>query len=208
MNDPAQIIMVLFALIIAIPIHEFAHARSAVSYGDDTPARDGRLTIFPWTHFEPIGATFMVLSSIFGFGIGWGRPVMVRPENFRHPRLDDVKCAAWGPFSNLLLAIGFALPLRMGWVPPQDPLYDLLVICVQVNLGLMCFNLIPVYPLDGSHVVRGLLPSHLAYSYHQFMLQWGMMIMMLLIVAGRDLLMLLVGVPSFRLAAFLIGGVW
>jgi Zn-dependent protease len=205
MRDPVEIMMVLFALIIAIPIHEYAHARSAVSYGDDTPERDGRLTIFPWTHFEPVGATFMVISSIIGFGIGWGKPVMVRPENFRHPRLDDVKCAAWGPFSNLLLAIGFALPLRLGWIPPQDPLFQLFHICVLVNLALMCFNLIPVYPLDGSHVVRGLLPTHLAIPYHQFMMQWGMMLMLLLLVAGRDLLSLLVAVPSGNLAAYLIG---
>jgi Zn-dependent protease len=205
MRDPADILMTLFALIIAIPIHEFAHARSAVSYGDDTPARDGRLTIFPWTHFEPVGATFMVLSSIFGMGIGWGRPVMVRPENFRNPRLDDVKCAAWGPFSNFLLAIGFALPLRFGWIPAGDPLQLLMAVCVHVNLALMCFNLIPIYPLDGSHVLRGLLPTHLAYNYHRFMMQWGMMIMMLLILAGRPILTLLVGIPSYQLTAMLIG---
>src|SRR5690349_444125 len=90
-QDPAIILMTLFALIIAVPVHEFAHARSAVSYGDDTPARDGRLNIFPWTHFEPFGAIFMVITAIFGYGLGWGKPVMVRPENFRHPRIDDVK---------------------------------------------------------------------------------------------------------------------
>jgi Zn-dependent protease len=207
-RDSADIIMTLFALIIAVPIHEFAHARSAVSYGDDTPARDGRLTIFPWTHFEPFGALFMLISSVFGFGLGWGKPVMVRPENFRHPRLDNVMCAAWGPFSNLLLAIGFALPLRFGWFPGDDPLVPLCQTCILVNLGLMCFNLIPVYPLDGSHIVRGLLPTHLALSYHQFMLQWGMMIMLLLLVAGRDLLTLVVAVPSFRLAALLAGPGW
>src|SRR4051812_28463393 len=132
-------LMILFALIIAVPVHEFAHARSAVSYGDDTPARDGRLNIFPWTHFEPFGAVFMVISSITGFGIGWGKPVVVRPENFRNPRLDDVKCAAWGPLSNLLLAIGFAIPLRFGWIAPEDPMQQILLICVQVNLSLMCF---------------------------------------------------------------------
>jgi Zn-dependent protease len=206
MRDPTEIMMVLFALIIAIPVHEYAHARSAVSYGDDTPARDGRLTILPWDHFEPVGALFMLISSIFGVGIGWGKPVMVRPENFRHPRLDDVKCAAWGPFSNLLLAIGFAIPLRFEWIPFQDPLHQLLWICVTVNLGLMCFNLIPVYPLDGSHVVRGLLPTHLAFSYHRFMLQWGMLIMMLMLVAGRELLTMVVAVPSLRLGLLLVGG--
>jgi Zn-dependent protease len=204
--DVGYVLMRLFALLIAVPVHEYAHARSAVSYGDDTPARDGRLNIFPWTHFEPFGAMFMVISSIFGFGIGWGKPVMVRPENFRHPRLDDVKCAAWGPFSNLLLAIGFALPLRFGWIGPNDPMQEILWVCVQVNLALMCFNLIPIYPLDGSHVVRGLLPTHLAFSYHRFMSQWGMIIMMLLLVSGGGLLQLLVRAPASHLAAILVGG--
>jgi Zn-dependent protease len=205
-GDAIDIMMRLFALIIAIPIHEYAHARSAVSYGDDTPERDGRLTIFPWTHFEPVGATFMLISSIFGVGLGWGKPVMVRPENFRHPRLDDVKCAAWGPFSNLLLAIAFAIPLRYNWVPEADPLFRLLEICVWVNLGLMCFNLLPIYPLDGSHIVRGLLPTHLAYSYHQFMQQWGMMILMLVLVGGRSVILgPLVREPTLRLAQLLIG---
>src|ERR1041384_6936274 len=116
------ILMSLVALAIAIPIHEFAHARSAVSYGDDTPRRQGRLSIAPWDHFDPMGALMCVLSSWFGFGIGWGKPVQGQPSNFRHPRWDDVKCAAWGPFSNLLLALAFAAPLRFGWLPVDDRL--------------------------------------------------------------------------------------
>jgi Zn-dependent protease len=206
MRNPGEILMMLFALIIAVPVHEFAHARSAVSYGDDTPARDGRLNIFPWTHFEPIGAIFMLLSALWGYGIGWGRPVMVRPENFRHPRLDNVKCAAWGPFSNLLLAIGFAVPIRFHWVSPLDPLNLILQTCVYVNLALMCFNLIPIYPLDGSKVVHGLLPPHLAQSYHRFMSQWGMAIMMLLLFMGQGLLVLFVAAPAERLMELLLGG--
>jgi Zn-dependent protease len=204
-RDPAETLMILFALLIAVPIHEYAHARSAVSYGDDTPERDGRLNSFPWTHFEPFGAMFMVISSVFGYGIGWGKPVMVRPENFRHPRLDDVKCAAWGPFSNLLLAIGFALPLRLGWVSPEDSMRAILWVCVQVNLSLMCFNLIPIYPLDGSHVVRGLLPAHLALPYHRFMSQWGIMLMMLLLISGGNLLRVMVGEPAYQLTTMLTG---
>jgi Zn-dependent protease len=203
-NDPNTILMTLFALIIAIPVHEYAHARSAVSYGDDTPARDGRLTIFPWTHFEPFGAIFMVLSTIFGFGIGWGKPVMVQPGNFRHPRLDDVRCAAWGPLSNLLLAIGFAIPLRFNWLPIDDPLHTLLLICVWVNLGLMCFNLIPIYPLDGSHIVRGLLPTEMAYNYHQFMTRFGPWILMLLLIGGGGFIDWLVAGPALRIAALLL----
>jgi Zn-dependent protease len=202
MRDPAQILMYLFALLIAIPIHEYAHARSAVSYGDDTPARDGRLTIYPWTHFEPIGTLFILMSVFTGFGLGWGRPVMVRPENFRHPRLDDVKCAAWGPFSNLLLAIGFAIPLRFGFFPE---LYELFAVCLMVNLGLMCFNLIPIYPLDGSHIVRGLLPAQMAHSYHRFMMQYGMILLLLLLFVGRDLLGMLIVIPRDRIASLLVG---
>jgi Zn-dependent protease len=202
MRDPAQILMYLFALLIAIPIHEYAHARSAVSYGDDTPARDGRLTIYPWTHFEPIGTLFILMSVFTGFGLGWGRPVMVRPENFRHPRLDDVKCAAWGPFSNLLLAIGFAIPLRFGFFPE---LYELFAVCLMVNLGLMCFNLIPIYPLDGSHIVRGLLPAEMAQSYHRFMMQYGMVLLLLLLFVGRDLLGMLIVIPRDRIASLLVG---
>jgi Zn-dependent protease len=198
------VFMRLFALIIAIPVHEYAHAQSAVSYGDDTPERDGRLTIFPWTHFDPLGAIFMVISSIFGVGIGWGKPVRVRPENFRHPRLDDVRCALWGPFSNLLLAIGFALPLRFGWVADTDWLAQLFWVSVQVNLALMCFNLIPIFPLDGSHVVRGLLPSRHSYAYEHFMMRFGPWILMLLVVRGGEVLTWLVADPSLRIARVLV----
>jgi Zn-dependent protease len=207
MADWVDIGMRLLALIIAIPIHEYAHAQSAVSYGDYTPERDGRLTIFPWTHFDPIGGLMVVLSSIYGFGLGWGRPVRVRPEKFRHPRLDDVKCAAWGPFSNLLLAIGFAAPLRFHWIPETDPLYALFYTFVTVNLALMCFNLIPVYPLDGSHVVRGLLPTHLSIPYDDFMMRWGFWILFVLIFMGRGAVLgPLVALPAERVAGFLIGG--
>ncbi len=206
MPDLQYMLMRLFALLIAIPVHEFAHARSAVSYGDDTPAREGRLTIFPWTHFEPVGLLFILISTFSGMGIGWGKPVMVRIENFRHPRMDAVKCAGWGPLSNLLLAIGFAMPLRFGWIPDADPLAQLFDIFVAVNLSLMCFNLIPIYPLDGSKIVHGLLPTPLAFSYDRFMSQWGMPLLMLLIFAGRDVLRVAVWMPSMRLANLLIGG--
>jgi Zn-dependent protease len=206
MNDWSTVLYSLFALIIAIPVHEYAHARSAVSYGDDTPERDGRLTIFPWTHFEPFGALFMIVSSIFGVGLGWGKPVRVRPENFRNPRFDDARCAAWGPLSNLLLAIGFALPLRFGWFAPQDPLNQIFWVCVLVNLGLMYFNLIPIYPLDGSHILRALLPTEMAIGYHQFMSRFGMWLLMLVLIRGKGLLELLVSGPTAQLARILTGG--
>jgi Zn-dependent protease len=200
-----EILMYLFALIIAIPVHEFAHARSAVSYGDDTPRRDGRLTIFPWDHFDLFGGLMCIISSIVGFGIGWGKPVCVNPVNLRHPRWDGVKIAAWGPFSNLLLAILFAIPLRFALLGDNRALYNLVGICLDVNLGLLFFNMIPIHPLDGSKVLAGFLPDDLAYRYGRFMAQWGPMMLMLLIFAGRPLIELFVWEPAVRIAALLIG---
>jgi Zn-dependent protease len=181
MNDLQSILMSLFALIIAIPVHEFAHAASAVRLGDDTPRRDGRLTIFPWDHFDPIGAFFCIMSTISGFGLGWGKPVMVNPANLRHPRWSFMWVAAWGPISNLILAVLFAIPLRFGWVEIGDSLWRPFAVCLQVNLSLMLFNLIPIYPLDGSKILSALLPRDQAYRYDRFMLQWGMPILLLLV---------------------------
>jgi Zn-dependent protease len=207
MNDPQTILMILFALAVAIPIHEFAHARSAVALGDDTPRRDGRLTIFPWDHFEPVGALFCVMSTLFGTGLGWGKPVMVNPANLRHPRWSFMWVAAWGPLSNLILAFLFALPLRFGWVSIADPLWNLLFICLRVNLGLMLFNLIPVYPLDGSKILSALLPRDQAYRYDRFMMQWGMPILLLMVFTSGgpySILSLLIGTPMRELLQVLL----
>jgi Zn-dependent protease len=208
MDDRITItLMSLFALVVAIPIHEFAHAASATKLGDDTPRRDGRLTIFPWDHFDPLGAICCILSTISGWGLGWGKPVMVNPASFRSPRWDMMWVAAWGPISNLLLAILFALPLRFEWVPfTEIRIWMLLSICLQVNLGLMLFNLIPIYPLDGSKIASALLPRDLAYRYERFMVQWGMPIMLLLVLSGSRLPILgwLIWEPMERITALLV----
>jgi Zn-dependent protease len=205
--DLSITLMSLFALIVAIPIHEFAHAASATVLGDDTPRRDGRLTIFPWDHFDPLGAICCVLSTISGWGLGWGKPVMVNPANMRNPRWDMMWVAAWGPLSNLILAILFALPLRFQWAPFMEPQVQLLLsVCLQVNLGLMLFNLIPIYPLDGSKIASALLPSDLAYRYDRFMVQWGMPIMLLLVLSGGrfPILAWLIGEPMERIVSLLL----
>jgi Zn-dependent protease len=197
--------MVLFALVVAIPVHEFAHALSAVNNGDDGPRRDGRLSIMPWDHFDPFGALFCFISAVFGIGLGWGKPVMVNPHALNNPKWDMCKIAAWGPLSNLLLAIAFALPLRFGWVGDNEALARLLLICVQVNLGLMLFNLIPVGPLDGAKVIVAFLPDKQAYEFSRFMQQFGMILLFLLITVGRGLLDILIWVPLIQLMALLLG---
>lgn len=206
--DPRDIAIRILALAIAIPVHEFAHALSAVNNGDDGPRRDGRLTIFPWDHFDPIGGMFCIMSSIFGVGLGWGRPVMVNPTVLNNPRWSMCKIAAWGPFSNFLLAIAFAIPLRFNWLPPEaDGLQKVLLTFLQVNVGLMVFNLIPVGPLDGAKVLVAFLPDDQAYRFSRWMSQYGMMALFALIFVP-GLLGAMMGPPMRQIVQLLLGPEW
>jgi len=212
MDDPQRLKITLYyllALAIAIPVHEYAHARSAVSYGDRTPERDGRLTLLPWHHFDPLGAVMCVLTALSGFGLGWGRPVLVNPLNFRNPHWDSVKCAAWGPLSNLLLATGTAALLRTMIATGRMPdvgLVAFLLIFLMVNLSLMLFNLIPIYPLDGSKILAGFLPERIASDYMKFMSQFGVLILLGLVFFGQQLGVfdLLIGEPRDMLLSWLL----
>jgi Zn-dependent protease len=195
----------LIALIIAIPVHEFAHALSAVNNGDDGPRRANRLSILPWDHFDPFGAFFCFVSSVWGFGLGWGRPVLVNPGVLHNPRWGMCKIAAWGPFSNFLLAVLFAIPIRFGWVLDNPQLLNLLFKFVLVNLGLMLFNLIPIGPLDGAKVVVAFLPDKQAFEFSRFMEQYGMILLLMLITLGGKLIGILVGAPALKLALILMG---
>lgn len=201
--DPFNIMTLLLALLVAIPVHEFAHALSAVNNGDDGPRRAGRLSVMPWDHFDPFGALFCVISAVTGFGLGWGKPVMVNPNVLHNPRWGMCKIAAWGPFSNLLLAILFALPLRFGLVEGAAAI--MLLTFVIVNLSLMLFNLIPIGPLDGAKVLVAFLPDRQAYEFSRFMDQYGMLLLLGLITIGRPFIELWVGLPMARILPILIG---
>lgn len=203
--DLYQFGSILLALVIAIPLHEFAHALSAVNNGDDGPRRAGRLSFMPWDHFDIFGFAFCCLASLTGFGIGWGKPVLVNPHLLNNPRWDMCKIALWGPLANLGLAILFGLPLRFGLVPPADGLFDLLMLFVWVNLSLMVFNLIPLGPLDGAKVVEPFLPESISYQYMKFQQQWGFMILFGLIFVGRSLLGPLIREPTIFLARLILG---
>lgn len=203
-RDPQFIVMIILALIIAIPVHEFAHALSAVNNGDDGPRRANRLSIMPWDHFDPIGAIFCIMSAIFGFGIGWGKPVLVNPNVLHNPKWGMCKIAAWGPFSNFLLAVAFSMPLRFGWVDGMAAM--MLLVFVMVNLGLMLFNLIPVGPLDGAKILVAFLPDNMAYEFSKFSERYGMLMLFGLITFGRGLMNILIGVPQAQLMKLLIGG--
>ncbi len=150
-------ILFLLALVLSISFHEFSHAWSAYELGDLTARRLGRMTLNPLVHFDPIGGLMIVFMAFSGFGIGWGKPVPVNPYNLRgNPRVGMGLTSAAGPFSNLVLATLFAIPLRMGWSLPSL-LVAFLWTMVYTNVGLALFNLIPLPPLDGFHVIQGII---------------------------------------------------
>ncbi len=148
----------LFFVILGITIHEFAHAWAADKLGDPTPRFLGRLTLNPISHLDPLGTLMFLLSLVYGFGIGWGKPVPVNPRNIR--KLSAVTgmglIAFAGPLSNLLLALALALILHL---PLPFSLRSFLLAGLFANVGLALFNLLPLPPLDGFDVLMGIIGS-------------------------------------------------
>lgn len=136
-------------VILAFTVHEFMHAFVAVRLGDPTPRNQGRLTLNPREHLDPLG---MVLLLVAGFG--WARPVQVTPSYFRHPRRDDILVSVAGPLSNLVLALVF-FPV-MFFAPLPEWFAPFVSSAYYINLTLFFLNLLPIPPLDGYHIVKGL----------------------------------------------------
>jgi Zn-dependent protease len=167
--DPPEIIASGLTFLIAITLHEFMHAWSAYRLGDDTAAREGRITLNPVAHFDPIGFLFGLLL-IFGIApIAWGKPVPVNPYKLRGGRRGMAVVAVAGPLSNLALAVivpSLLLPLSAalaaaGVSRGVTAFLELLAqMMIWWNVGLFCFNLIPIPPLDGFNILAGIAPSY------------------------------------------------
>ncbi|MBE3520016.1 MAG: site-2 protease family protein [Firmicutes bacterium] len=170
--------------LLGISVHEYAHARMAYALGDDTAHRQGRMTLEPWAHIDPIGALMLIVT-----GFGWARPVPVDPFRLRSPRRDMAKVAFAGPFANLVTAfilqvitilIFSFLHLRgTYWVY----LPDILDTAAWVNASLAFFNLIPIPPLDGWHILELYIPGG-AYAVSEFLERYGFVILLLLVASG------------------------
>ncbi|HID87411.1 MAG TPA: site-2 protease family protein [Anaerolineae bacterium] len=158
-RDPLEIAAFLISLLIAIDVHEFAHAWMANELGDPTARYYGRLSLNPLVHLDPMGTMMMLFSIFYGFGIGWGKPVPVNPVYLRRgPRVGMGIVAAAGPLSNLVLAAMVAVPIRLG-LPLPWLLVRLLLVVISVNIGIALFNLLPIPPLDGASILRGILST-------------------------------------------------
>ena len=149
-------------LIVLLTFHEFGHAWTAEKCGDDTARLQGRCSLNPVVHIDPIGTVLLPLMMIFlspsisRFMIGWAKPVPVNPYNLRNPRLDDILVSMAGPAMNLLLAVGLVALARIGLIGHWEQFTGLCVQMAALSLLLCFFNLIPIPPLDGSHVLRNL----------------------------------------------------
>jgi Zn-dependent protease len=195
-------------LIIAIVFHEVAHGWVARWFGDDTAARQGRLTFNPIKHVDPVGT--VILPGILALSgapvFGWAKPVPVNTNRLRNPRLHMMAVAAAGPGMNLLLGLVAALALGVvmamaGPVAPGPVLEFIatsLVLFLSINIFLALFNLLPIPPFDGSYIISGLLPPHLAAGYEKLR-PYG-----LLLLVGL-LLVLPVLVPQLNLVGRLVG---
>ena len=172
---------VLVTLVIAFTVHEYAHAYAAYKFGDPTAKNQGRLTLNPAVHIDPIGAMFIIL-----FGFGWARPVPVNRFFFKKPRLNGIIVSLVGPLSNLLLAvIGVAIlytMLRLNLAPAiPDFVIDFFDKFVQLNVLLFVFNLLPFPPLDGYRIIEDLVPAGVRPKMTQYE-QYGTLIFLILVI--------------------------
>ena len=195
-------------VLLAFPLHEFAHAWMATRLGDQTAYLQGRLTLDPRAHIDPIGALILAVGSF-----GWARPVPFVPSNLRKApsiKAGIVLVALAGPFMNILIAFVAALIIRAGqtsFLAGNFELAQILVLIVSINLFLAAFNLIPLVPLDGSKVLWGVMPHSWSRTYEQIQ-QYSLFILILLILplaGGQSLLGLIINPPVEVLFRLLLG---
>lgn len=195
--SPLAFIVIATSLLVAITIHEFAHAFVADKLGDPTASLQGRVTLNPLKHLDPLG-TLMLLF----VGFGWGKPVPFDPFNLRHQKRDSALIALAGPASNLILATLLSLLLRSTSISIFTPL---LAFTIRMNINLAIFNLLPIPPLDGAKILYGLLPMTWADEYNDFMASYGQILLILLIlpIGGSSIAISLI-LPTINLLTNLL----
>lgn len=191
LNIVQIIAIAILPILFAIVVHEVSHGWVAKKFGDNTAYMLGRLTLNPFKHIDPVGTVLVPLLMLvfFKFAFGWAKPVPVDWRNLHNPKRDMVFVAAAGPFSNLLMAIGWGLIIHLAALLPnslliiKEPLIYMGAIGIFANVILMVFNLVPIPPLDGGRVAVGLLPPRLSYMLSQLE-PYGLIIIVILLVSG------------------------
>jgi Zn-dependent protease len=175
-SHPLYFFIDVLAIIISITIHEFSHAAMADRLGDPTAKLQGRVTLNPLAHLDPLGTLMIIIA-----GFGWGKPVIFDPYNLKNPRQDGAIIALAGPVSNLILAFLLSMILRFAPVATDLVLYLALPL-ITINVSLAIFNLIPIHPLDGGKILLGLAPKGFAEEWEEVLSNHGTLILLALIL--------------------------
>ena len=206
------LIAVAIFILVAFPVHEFSHAFVAFRLGDSTARWQGRLTLNPIVHFDPLGGGLLALSALLGgIFIGWAKPTPVNPYNLRYGHRGEAIVALAGPLSNLVMGAAVAIPLRLinmndamsASIASSDAaifVYGVAANFLLINVFLMVFNLLPIPPLDGWRVLLGLVDPRTAYSLRSYE-QYGFLLLFLIIIIAPSF----IGNLGFTIARFLLG---
>jgi len=209
----SALIAIGIMILVGFPVHEFSHAYAAYRLGDSTARWQGRLTLDPRVHFDPIGGLMLLVGAVLTGGrffLGWAKPTPVNPYNLQFGRRGEAIVALAGPLSNLLMAAAVAIPLRLiamdaglvDTIRSSDVvlfIFNTAGFFVLINVFLMVFNLLPIPPLDGWRVLLGMLDARTAYTLRQYE-QYGFLLILVLILFGAPLVSGLAGtVLSFLL---------
>jgi Zn-dependent protease len=214
----AALVAVIIMLLVGFPIHEFFHAWSAYRLGDNTARWQGRLTLDPRVHFDPVGGLMLVITAVISAGqffFGYAKPTPVNPMNLSGGRRGEALVAVAGPLSNLVLATIVAIPLRyvisspdlLRTIVESQTLYfafNVAIAFLNINILLFLFNLIPIPPLDGWAVVLGLVPATTAYQLREIQYRYATIIpfiflAFIFLLGGRILLPILDAIQGILL---------
>jgi len=197
-----QKILMIPAILLAFTFHEYAHAIIADRLGDKTPRFQGRLTLNPIAHIDPMGFILILL-----MGFGWAKPVQTNPSAYKNYYRDDLKVSIAGPIANLILGFVFSILMVLFWKysPTHGELYtiiqQILELTVSINCMLFFLNLVPIPGFDGFHILRDLFPKSF-YNVSDTLLRYQFMIfivLMLPIVGGQSVFYYIVQIPAFWL---------
>lgn len=196
-----RIVVWILPVVFAITVHEVAHGWMAKQFGDKTADQQGRLTLNPLKHIDPLGTIIipgLLLITFTGFIFGWAKPVPVDARNFKNPKRAMMMVALAGPLSNIFMALAWVLIARIGVAVQIEfislPLIYSGVAGITINLILALINLLPIPPLDGSRVLSGLLPDYWAWQFNRLE-RFGFVI--LLILLATNALGLILAYPMY-----------
>jgi Zn-dependent protease len=224
-GDPTIFFTTIVVILLSLAIHEFAHAKLADVAGDPTPRVYGRVTLNPIAHLDPAGTIMILLSSMSGYGIGWGKPVPMNASRMKNPGWDHFVAVAGGPISNLIQAAVYALILRYLLTSGQVQVVDVyrtflqepaefaalfLTTAVRINLALCFFNLIPLGPLDGHWMLGTFMPEPTRLKWYLWNRQVGGFVLILVVIIGQmnpeiNILGMLLGPVVFSMFQFFTG---